>query len=164
MRPKTPLPFLAISCLTQYSFCTMQMLLKGKPKHTLTSELEAYAREKFLRLTKHLPEAATVEVVLVDERGQKGGVDKVIRVTIVHPHERNPIHIEEVTSDFRSSIDLAQDRAERTVRKLKERNTDIHRRILGRTQRILSATAQQTAAIPGWVWRVIRRQLSRRGW
>ena|GEM_PF-3011360 len=142
----------------------MKLLLAGKPKHTLTPELETYAREKFGRLALHIPEATTVEVVLADERGQKGGVDKVVRVTIAHPHEKSPIHIEEITADFRSSIDLAQDRTERWVRKLKERKTDFHKRVLGRSQQILADTARQTVSIPSWVWRAIRRQLARRGW
>jgi ribosomal subunit interface protein len=142
----------------------MQLILKGKPRGTLTPELETYAREKFLRLDKHLPLASTVEVVFYDERGQKGGVDKGVRVTITHPKEKNPIHIEEITEDFRSSVDLAQDRTERTVRKMKEKSFDFHRRVLGRSQQILSDTARQTSAIPAWMWKTVRRQLSRRGW
>jgi len=142
----------------------MQLLLKGRPNEVLTSELESYARDKFSRLEKFLPDPATVEVVLSDERGVKGGVDKAVRVTITEPHQKNPLHIEEISEDFRSSIDLARERAERMVLKVRERRIDFHRRILGRSQRILSETARQTAAIPGWVWKTVRRQLSRRGW
>jgi ribosomal subunit interface protein len=142
----------------------MKLLIKGRPRHALTDELEAYTRKKFLRLEKHLPSVATVEVMLSDERGPKGGVDKAVRVTVIHPHNKSPIHLEEVTADFRASVDLAQDRAERMIKKMKEKSIDFHRRILGRTERILSDTARQTASIPGRVWQTIRRQLSRRGW
>lgn len=142
----------------------MQLLLKGRPKTALTPELEAYAREKFSRLAKFLPDPATVEVVLADERGVKGGIDRAVRVTITKPHEKHPIHLEEITADFRTSIDLVAARTSRTLRKIREKRIDFHRRILGRSQRILSETARQTAAIPGWVWKTVRRQLLRRGW
>ena len=140
------------------------LIVKAKPSHTLTPELESYAREKFARLAKFLPDPTTVEVVLSDERGPKGGNDKVTKVTIIRPREKNPIHLEEVSSDFRSSIDLARDRAERTVRKIRDKKRDFHHRVLGQTQRLFAETARQTAGIPGSIWRTIRKQLAKRGW
>jgi ribosomal subunit interface protein len=141
----------------------MQLLVKGRPKHTVTSELHEYATAKFGRLSRFLPDESTVEVVLIDERGPKAGVDKSIHVTITRPGEKEPLHIEEISPDFRASIDVAQDRAERLVRKIKERSQALHRRMLHRSQAIVTTTARQTAAIPGWIWKTIRRQLERRG-
>lgn len=142
----------------------MQLIIQGKPKHTLTTEIKAYAREKFSRLGKYLPAAATVEVVLIDERGQKGGVDRAVNINIVRPGEKDPIHLEQISDDFRTSIDLLEKRTVRTLRETKERKIALHRRVIGKSQEVFAATARQTAAIPGWIWRTVRRQLSRRGW
>jgi len=109
----------------------MQLLIQGKPKHTLTPDLETYAREKFSKLGKYLPIASVVEVALIDERGQKGGVDKAVHITITRPRERDPIHLEEISDDFRASIDLLQGRTERTLREIKEKRIALHRRVIG---------------------------------
>lgn len=142
----------------------MRLIIQGKPKHTLTAEIEAYARRKLSKLDIYLPQASTVEVALIDERGKKGGVDRKVNVTIIRPGEKDPIHLEEISDDFRVSIDLIKDRAERTLREIKEKKIAIHRRMIGKSQEALATMARQTATIPTWIWKTIRRQLSRRGW
>src|SRR3990172_4863507 len=139
----------------------MQLIIQGKPKHTLTSEIESYAREKFSKLEKYLPVASTVELALINERGQKVGIDCAAHITITRPHEKDPVHLEEITDDFRASIDILQGRTERTLREIKEKKIALHRRMIGTSREVLAATARQTAAIPGWIWRAVRRQLSR---
>ena len=87
----------------------------------LNDDLKSYAEEKILKFVNMIEEPATCEIVLSNEFGPKGGEDKLVRITMSLPGEKNPIHVESQTDDFFGSIDLAQEKLEREIIKYKEK-------------------------------------------
>lgn len=99
----------------------MQIIIKGHKQLKISDNLKLYIEEKIRKYEPMIKEPATCEVVLIDAGGPKGGVDKVIKITMTLPGMRNPIFVCERTSDFIGSIDLAQEKLEHQILKYKER-------------------------------------------
>lgn len=97
----------------------MRIIIKGH-KIKLSPDLKSYATEKIRKYEPMVKEPAICEVVLSDERGPKGGIDKVVKIILTLPEMKNPIFVCERTSDFFGSIDLAQERLEHQILKYKE--------------------------------------------
>ncbi|MBM2820336.1 MAG: hypothetical protein HW405_96 [Candidatus Berkelbacteria bacterium] len=97
----------------------MKIIISGK-QFKVDENLRNYINERFLKFSKFVKEPAKIEVVLSDEMGTKGGVDKCVKVTITLPELKTPIHIEEITSDFMGSINLIEERLEKHLLKYKE--------------------------------------------
>lgn len=98
----------------------MRIIIKSK-NIKLNDDLKNYAFEKVSKYSEIIEDPAVCEVVLSDELGPKGGVDKSVHITLTLPGEKNAIHIEEVTSDFFGTIDLAQEKLEHQILKYKEK-------------------------------------------
>lgn len=98
----------------------MRIIIKGK-NLKLNEDLKSYAFEKVAKFAEIIEDPAVCEVVLSDELGPKGGVDKAVHITLTLPGEKNAVHIEKTTSDFFGSIDLAQEKLEREILKYKEK-------------------------------------------
>ena len=97
----------------------MRIIIEGKQFH-VDENLKNYITERFLKFEKFVKEPAVFEVVLSDTMGPKDGVDQAVNVTVTLPGLKNAIHIEEVTSDFKGSIDLIEERLENVLKKYKE--------------------------------------------
>lgn len=97
----------------------MKIIISGK-QFKVDDNLKGYINERFLKFTKFVKEPATLEVVLSDTMGPKGGIDQAVCVTMTLPEMKNRIHIEQVTSDFKGSIDLIEERLEKQLLKYKE--------------------------------------------
>ena len=87
----------------------------------MNKELKSYAEEKVLKFVEMVLEPAVCDIVLSDEFGPKGGEDKLVRITMTLPEEKNPIHVEAQTDDFFGSIDLAEQKLAREIEKYKEK-------------------------------------------
>jgi len=87
----------------------------------LNEDLKSYAEEKVLKFIDLIMEPAVCEIVLSNEFGPKGGEDKLVRINLALPGEKNPIHVEAQTDDFFGSIDLAQEKLEREIEKYKDK-------------------------------------------
>lgn len=98
----------------------MRIQISGNNVH-LNDDLKSYAEEKVLKFIDMIVEPATCDIILSDEFGPKGGKDKLVRINLVLPGEKNPIHIEAQTDDFFGSIDLAQEKLEREIIRYKEK-------------------------------------------
>jgi len=98
----------------------MKIIIKGSKQLTVDPNLRAYIEEKIRKYEPLVKEPAVAEVVLRDTRGPKGGVDKVVRISLTLPGMKNPIFVSERTSDFYGSIDLAQESLEQQIMKYKE--------------------------------------------
>lgn len=98
----------------------MRIIIKGK-NFKLNEDLKNYAFEKISKFTEIAEDPSICEVVLSDELGPKGGIDKSVHITLTLPGEKNAIHVEEMTSDFFGSLDLAQEKLEREIEKYKEK-------------------------------------------
>jgi len=96
----------------------MKIIISGK-QFKVDDNLRGYINERFLKFTKFVKEPATIEVVLSNFMGPKGN-DQAVCVTATLPELKNPIHIEEVTADFKGSIDLVEERLEKAFKKYKE--------------------------------------------
>jgi len=94
----------------------VKIIISGK-QFKVDDNLRNYINERFLKFTKFVLEPATLEVVLSDTMGPKGGIDQAVSVTMTLPEMKNKIHIEEVTSDFKGSIDLIEERLEKQLKK-----------------------------------------------
>ena len=97
----------------------MRVIVKGH-NVKLSPDLKSYVTEKILKYEPMIKEPAVCEIVLSDEGGPKGRIDKVVRITLTLPEMKNPIFVCERTSDFFGSIDLAQERLEHQILKYKE--------------------------------------------
>ena len=97
----------------------MRIIIKGK-QFKVDQNLRNYINERFLKFTRYVKEPATLEIVLSNFMGPKGN-DQSVHVTATLPGLKNPIHIEEVTSDFKGSIDVIQERLEQQLRKYKDK-------------------------------------------
>lgn len=131
----------------------MRLIIKGRRKLVIPPDVFSYAEEKLRKLSKFFPDATTIEVTLSDERGPKSGVDKAVQAIVTAPGLKGPEHIEEMTEDFRSSIDLAQERLQKIGLKYKEMHRS-HQKFP--TKYFVERIWQPTASIPSWIWRRIR--------
>ncbi|KKQ18033.1 MAG: hypothetical protein US31_C0011G0015 [Berkelbacteria bacterium GW2011_GWA1_36_9] len=98
----------------------MKITIKGHKQLKISPDLRSYVEEKIRKYEPLIKEPAICEVLLEDVNGPKGGLDKVVKITLILPELKNPIFICERSSDFFGSIDLAQDRLEQQVLKYKE--------------------------------------------
>lgn len=96
----------------------MKIIIQGK-QFKVDDNLRGYIEERFRKFEKMLKEPATLEIVLSNFMGPKGN-DQAVCVTATLPGLKNPIHIEEVTNDFKGSIDLIEERLEKHLLKYKE--------------------------------------------
>jgi putative sigma-54 modulation protein len=87
----------------------------------LNEDLKSYAQEKVLKFIEMIVEPAICDITLSNEFGPKGGEDKLVRITMTLPGEKNALHVEAQTDDFFGSIDLAQEKLEREILKYKEK-------------------------------------------
>lgn len=87
----------------------------------LNDELKSYAEEKVLKYVDMILEPAVCDIVLSNEFGPKGGEDKMVRITLTLPGEKNPLHVEAISEDFFGTIDLAQEKLEKEILKYKEK-------------------------------------------
>lgn len=98
----------------------MKIIIKGHKQLKIDQSLKSYIEEKIRKYEPLVKEPATCEVTLSDIRGPKGGVDKVVKISLALPGLKNPIFVCERTSDFIGSIDLAQEALEHQILKYKE--------------------------------------------
>lgn len=96
----------------------MKIIISGK-QFKVDQNLKNYINERFLKFARYVKEPATLEVLLSDFMGPKGN-DQAVCVTMTLPEKKNPIHIEEVTSDFKGSIDVIEERLEKVLEKYKD--------------------------------------------
>jgi ribosomal subunit interface protein len=101
------------------------MRIITKVRHTeIDQDTRGYAQRKVsTKLGHYLDEnddSILCEVEFDDELGPKGGNDKRVDLTITLPHQRLPLHIEEVDSTFREAIDRAVDRLDQPLERYKE--------------------------------------------
>ena len=87
----------------------------------LSEDLKSYAEEKVLKYVEMIVEPAFCDIMLSNEFGPQGGEDKLVRITLTLPEEKNAIHVEAQTDDFFGSIDLAQEKLEQEILKYKEK-------------------------------------------
>lgn len=94
------------------------------PDWELTDGLRQYALEHIAaKLEKHAGHIQSVIIRFEDMNGSKGGVDKTCRIEVLLPHSQ-PLVVHENHHDLRAAMDLAADRAERTVQREVERMRD----------------------------------------
>lgn len=98
----------------------MKIIIKGHKQLKISPDLYSYIEERIKKYEPMIQEPAKCEVLLEDENGPKGGVDKVVKITLTLPEIKNPIFVCERSSDFMGSIDLAQERLEQQILKYKE--------------------------------------------
>jgi ribosomal subunit interface protein len=96
----------------------MRIIISGK-QFKVDPNLRRYINERFLKFARFVKEPATLEIVLSNFMGPKGN-DQAVGVTATLPGLKNPIHLEEVTNDFKGSIDLVEERLEKHLLKYKE--------------------------------------------
>ncbi len=99
----------------------MKVIITGRHGLKIDDNLRSYINEKILKYESLINEPAVCDVMLADVRGPQNGVDKVVHLTLELPNEKNPLHVEVVTSDFFGSVDLAQEKLEREILKYKEK-------------------------------------------
>lgn len=87
----------------------------------LDENLKSYASEKVLKFVDMIEEPAICDIVLSDEFGPKGGEDKLVKITMTLPGEKNALHVEAQTDNFMASIDLVEEKLEREIIKYKEK-------------------------------------------
>jgi putative sigma-54 modulation protein len=97
----------------------MKIIIQGK-QFKVNDNLRGYIEERLRKFEKMVSEPATIEVVLSDFMGPKGN-DQAVCVTATLPGLKQPIHIEQVTNDFKGSIDLIEERLETQISKYKEK-------------------------------------------
>lgn len=100
----------------------MKVFIRTKRHLKLSEDLEEYIKRKINKFKDRLPEVSTVDIVLSDEFGPKGGKDKEIDLTLTLPGKKHTIHLLERTEDFRQSIDLIQEKLKKQIDKYKKKN------------------------------------------
>jgi ribosome-associated translation inhibitor RaiA len=131
----------------------MRLIIKGRRKFVIPQDLFAYAEEKFQKLEKFFPDPSTLEVNISDELGTKSGLDKQVQVILTAPGLKRPEHIEEMTEDFRASIDLTEERLKKLGQKYKDMHLSHPR---SPTKYFVEKIWQPTTSIPASIWRRIR--------
>ena len=91
----------------------------------LSPELEAYAKRKLSRLERHFGKVAEVEVEFTEERKRSGLTISVCRIDVHINGRRAPkLTAGETGADAQAALDLALDKIDRQVVKLKEMRTN----------------------------------------
>lgn len=95
----------------------MQILFTARHV-TIEDGLTDYCEERLQKLARYLEEPATIEVRFEDVRGgAKGGLDRLVCLSVTQPRVKNPFHIEKISGDYRSSFDIARDHLENHLRR-----------------------------------------------
>ena len=92
--------------------------------------LRAYAERRLDKLTRHFGRILEAEVTLEPESRSRQGVDamKCVQILVHMDGRKRPIlKVEEKGHDLRAVLDIALDRVDRQVVKLKDRIVDRHR-------------------------------------
>jgi len=97
----------------------MRIIISGK-QFKVDENLRNYINERFLKFAKFVKEPTILEIVLSNFMGTKGN-DQAVCVTVTLPGLKKPINVEEVTADFKGSIDLVEERLEKALLKYKEK-------------------------------------------
>ena len=100
----------------------MNIIIKGRKQLTVREDLKDYIEKKFRKFEKILTEPTTLDIMLADVRGDKGGLDKVVHLTAAIPGRKNPEHIEELATEFHEGVDLVFERFKKFVERWKEKN------------------------------------------
>ena len=92
---------------------------------SLGPELKEYAQRKLTRLARHFGKVAEVEVGFAEERKRSGLTTFVCRINVQVDGRRTPsLSAHERGTDPQSALDLALDKIDRQVVKLKEKRTN----------------------------------------
>jgi putative sigma-54 modulation protein len=88
----------------------------------IPNRLVQYAEQRLLRLGRHFDRVQEVEVEFEDESRRASGSNRLVRITVRTDGHRHPVaHAHETAPDARAALDLALDKIDRQVVKLKEK-------------------------------------------
>ena len=91
----------------------MQIIIKGRNVE-VPEDLHAYIEDKVGSVFENnLKEPTVCDVVLADENGPKGGLDRLVHITCNIPNIKNPVYVAESSEDYYKTIDLAADKLKR---------------------------------------------------
>ena len=86
------------------------------------SRLVQYAEQRLLRIGRHFDRVQEVEVEFEDESRRGSGSNRMVRITVRTDGPRHPVaHAREAAPDARAALDLALDKIDRQVVRLKEK-------------------------------------------
>lgn len=110
----------------------MKVNLQVKKDILLTVKQQRYIEKRLAKLNRFIKDktqAVFADIKLSDETGvAKGGVDKLVNITVQVPGEQAPIHITEREDKIMRAFNLAVDKVERRMR-------EEHRRLVGQNRR-----------------------------
>ena len=90
----------------------------------LGPQLRQYAQGKLTRLVRHFGKVAEAEVEFTEERRRSGLTTSICRINVHFDGRRTPtLSAHESGTDAQSALDLALDKIDRQVLKLKEKRT-----------------------------------------
>jgi len=98
----------------------MRLIIKGK-QFKVPQDLAEFAEQKIRKFEKRMPANAVIDLLFYDDRGPRGGLDKICEITLVLPGEKKPKYFSERSDSFRKSVNLIQEKLERELRKYKEK-------------------------------------------
>jgi len=88
----------------------------------LPAKLVEYAEDRLLRLSRHFDRIQEIEVEFQDEARHGSNPSCEVRITVRTDGRRHPVaHVHERALDPRAALDLALDKVDRQVVKLKEK-------------------------------------------
>ena len=88
----------------------------------IPDRLVHYAEQRLERLGRHFDRVQEVEVEFEDESRRGPGANRMVRITVRTDGRRHPVaHAHETAADARAALDLALDKIDRQVVKLKEK-------------------------------------------
>lgn len=121
----------------------MQILIRDRSA-LLNEELSAIATRRLqFALSRFANRVETVQIVISDENGPRGGKDMAIR-TIVHLNRSGPIVIQHRDSSLARGLSLAAERVGRAVGRAIEKHRQFARQPLSR----FGATADRADDLP----------------
>lgn len=98
----------------------MKVVIRTVRHLELPDDIKAYAENKIRKFEERLPVSSLVELTFEDLMGPKDGLDKKVHLeTDLYGSQEIIFHLKETTADFRSSIDLIQEKFEREIEKFK---------------------------------------------
>lgn len=99
----------------------MNLIIKTRGNQPIDERDKKWAEAKFSKLSKLAPPETVIEVTLEDLFGPKGGQDKKVHVLAELPKVKEPFHLEEIGTTFRTTITIARDRFERYLKRYRDR-------------------------------------------
>lgn len=133
----------------------MRVIIKGRKGLKISSDLKIYIKEKIDKFEGLIPEPVICEVTLLEKNlGPKRGTDKNVHIVLTGAKIKKSIFSKVRASDFKTAIDLCEEKIEEQIIKYKEKKRGSRFPVKYWVSKVLETGASG----PRWLLKKFRRK------